>query len=77
MADMELNTLNRQEALGKYQRHCLELAKESSKCLSDARGKGGGDPDCTCGYLVDNYMLCRRKSSFEGGPHGNPGSLPG
>ncbi len=74
MSEMDLHTVDGQEALGKHQRHCLELAKESSKCLSDARGRGRGrgEPNCACGFLVDNYMMCRRNSTFEGVRRGNP-----
>eukprot|EP01084_Bolivina_argentea_P017546 32770_1 len=57
MDEMNFHIVHRQEAGGKHQRRCLDLAKQSFKCISDARG------NTPCGYLFDNYMMCRRYGS--------------
>ncbi len=59
MDEMSYRVVHMYEADGKHQhqRRCLDLAKQSFKCISDARG------NTPCGGLFDNYMMCRRYSS--------------
>ncbi len=72
MSEMDVRELHKQKAFGKHQRRCLELAKQSFKCISDARGRG----DRPCGGLFDNYMMCRRSSLDINSQGQNPDSFP-
>ncbi len=56
MEEMGFHVVPTSESGGQHQPRCLDIAKQSFKCISDAKGNS------PCGNLFDNYMMCRRYS---------------